>query len=137
MDTVNLLKFIGTKIKELRIKNQFSQEELGAKLGLSKHAIAKYEAGIRDAGQDNLFSLAEIFNVPIDYFFPNQKNTHTEVLQEYDADALEVAELLHKEGYGELNILFQKTKDLSDEKKRQLVKILKATLPEGDDMEGC
>lgn len=36
---------MGERIKELRKKNKMTQEELGARVGLQKSAIAKYESG--------------------------------------------------------------------------------------------
>lgn len=131
METKELLEYVGSKIKELRLDNNLSQEELGNKLNLSKQAISNYEAGRRDPGQDNLFSLAEIFRVSIDYFFPSTGPTTP--LQEYDPDAVEILELLDRPDMHDLKMLFMKTGNLSQEDKEQIVRILKATLPLDND----
>jgi hypothetical protein len=54
---------------------------------------------------------------------------------EWDQDALELAQRLSKEGYGELNILFKKAGKLDRKEMDRLLKILKATLPENGDGE--
>lgn len=54
----------GERIKELRIKNNLSQEELGAKLGVQKSAIAKYESGrVENIKRSTIENLASIFGV--------------------------------------------------------------------------
>lgn len=99
METKELLQYIGGKIKLLRNDKGMNQEELGQALGLSKQAISKYEAGFRDPGQDNLFKMAEIFNVNIDYFFPTLKD-HDNYVQINNKDIRMIAragELMSKE----------------------------------------
>lgn len=55
---------IGQRIKELREKANLTQEELGAKLGLQKAAIQKYEAGkVENIKRATIKKLAEIFSV--------------------------------------------------------------------------
>lgn len=54
----------GKRIKELREKNGLTQEELGAKLGLKKAAINKYETGrVVNLKRSTIESLCEIFHV--------------------------------------------------------------------------
>lgn len=55
----------GTKIKELRKQNGWTQEELGEKLGVKKAAIQKYEKGeIVNLKLATIKKLCEIFDVP-------------------------------------------------------------------------
>lgn len=55
---------MGLRIKQLRVENQMTQEELGEKIGIHKSAIAKYENG-HTAGMKRsmIAQLAKIFNV--------------------------------------------------------------------------
>ena len=51
-------------IKELRTKHNLTQEELGAKLGVKKSAINKYENGsVENLKRSTIQKLSEIFNV--------------------------------------------------------------------------
>jgi len=67
---MELKYFIGSKIKELREKHGMNQDDLAKKLGTTRQAVSRYEKGDRQANQDILFALSNIFNVKVDYFFP-------------------------------------------------------------------
>lgn len=67
---MELRLFIGSKIKKLREKHGMNQDDLAKKLGTTKQAVSRYEKGDRQANQDILFALSNIFNVKVDYFFP-------------------------------------------------------------------
>ncbi|MBE6761504.1 MAG: L-serine ammonia-lyase [Ruminococcaceae bacterium] len=62
-------KFCSQAIKELRIKNGLSQKELSENLGISNRAVSKWENGLSKPSAAHIFSLAKIFNVPMDYFY--------------------------------------------------------------------
>ena len=40
------MKSIGSKIKEYRIKNNMTQEQVAGKLGVSYQAVSKWENGV-------------------------------------------------------------------------------------------
>lgn len=88
-----LTEYAALQLKKLRISKKMSQEELAEKLtecknkrekilidkGVTKKnnnllitraTISKYELGKIRMNQDVLFDFCNIFNVPIDYFFP-------------------------------------------------------------------
>lgn len=62
--------YSGNIIRELRKKHNLTQKELGEKIGVSNSAVANYEKGYRAPLQDTLFSLSDVFDIPIDTFFP-------------------------------------------------------------------
>lgn len=70
MNKEELSKYVGSKIKELRLQKDMTQEELAELTNTTKQTIGRYENGSRRANQDNLFEFAAIFNVTIDDFFP-------------------------------------------------------------------
>lgn len=70
---MKLKEFIGGKIKEYRLLRGMSQEALSDKLGTTKQTISRYENGGRQANQDVLFELSNIFNVSINDFFPQNE----------------------------------------------------------------
>lgn len=60
---------IGKKIRELRIKNNMTQAELGALLGVKKSAVQKYEAGAAvNLRADKIKILCSVFHVLPRYF---------------------------------------------------------------------
>ena len=71
---MDLKKYIGAKIKELRMSRGMNQEKVAESLNTTKQAISRYENGERGTDQDLLFKLSSLFNVSIDYFFPPTNN---------------------------------------------------------------
>ncbi|MCH4169533.1 MAG: helix-turn-helix domain-containing protein [Streptococcaceae bacterium] len=70
MDKEELAKYIGSKIKELRLIKNMTQSDLADLLKTTKQTIGRYEKGLRRANQDMLFELSDIFECSIDDFFP-------------------------------------------------------------------
>lgn len=54
------------KLKELRIKNNLTQTDLGEKIYLSRTTISKYEQGKMEPDIDTIIELSNIFKVSID-----------------------------------------------------------------------
>lgn len=59
---------VGQKIKELRNKVNMSQQQLAQELSISRDTLSKYENDKALPTEDIMNKLAEIFNVPIEYF---------------------------------------------------------------------
>ena len=55
------------RLKQLREEANLNQTELGKIVGVSRSAIANYEAGEREPYFEIEEALADFFNVPIDY----------------------------------------------------------------------
>lgn len=53
-------------IKELRISNNLSQNQLAKKLNISKRTIEDWESGRRNPSEYNYKKLSSFFNVPVD-----------------------------------------------------------------------
>lgn len=99
---------IGVKIKELRIKNNMTQQDLAQVVGLTATGISYWESGKAKPDTLMINKLADYFNVSIDFLYG--KN---------DLDS----ELNKDE---ELNILFRKATQLEKGKKDKLKGILRA-----------
>ena len=54
---------LGQRISLYRKKLNVSQEELGARLGVSRQAVSKWETGTADPSTSNLLALAKLFGV--------------------------------------------------------------------------
>lgn len=70
MNKEEIAIIIGENIKQYRLQNGWTQQELGSKIGISKNAIGNYEKGFRSPKKDTLFDLANAFNISIDDLFP-------------------------------------------------------------------
>ena len=55
----------GEYLKDLRVKNQYSQEKLGELLGLSRQSISKWEQGYATPDTENLLKLSELYGVSV------------------------------------------------------------------------
>lgn len=73
---------LGEKIKELRKKNNISQEELSEKIGVSRQTITKWEndAGLPDI--ENIKTIASLFNISIDELLDYKKEILGEIILE-------------------------------------------------------
>ncbi len=56
----------------LRRRSGITQRELGERLGVSNRAVSKWETGLALPSTENVYKLAKIFNVPVDYFFSSE-----------------------------------------------------------------
>lgn len=70
-----VLAHMGKRIRTARKAAGLTQTELAEKLGLSYIAVNHYEKGIRGIHVSDLPLLAEVLQVPIPYFFDNDKDT--------------------------------------------------------------
>ena len=62
------------RLKELRIKRNISQVRLAMDLNISQNTVSRYENGIREADYDMLITLADYFNVSVDYLLGRTDN---------------------------------------------------------------
>lgn len=67
---MDINKYIGNKIRNLREQRNLTQEEIAEYLNTTPQTISRYEIGDRKTNQDILFKLAEYFKVSINDFFP-------------------------------------------------------------------
>lgn len=68
-ETKKNLKNFGSRIQELRRKNNLTQSELAEKIGLSTNFIGMVERGERNTSVDKIFKLAKAFNISLAQFF--------------------------------------------------------------------
>lgn len=68
----------GEFLKELRVKNNLSQEKLGEYLGVSRQSISKWEQGYAVPDTENLINLAKLYNVSVDSILNCDKDEEAE-----------------------------------------------------------
>ena len=82
------------RIKELREEKNISQLELAKKLNLTQQSISLYEKGDREPSIEVLKSIANFFNVSLDYLLGKSD------IRNYDEDEKEFRFAFHKETEG-------------------------------------
>jgi len=66
---------VGARIRNLRLRNKLSQEEVGRRLKISFQQVQKYEKGTNRVGASRLSELAKIFGVSVEAFFSEVNGT--------------------------------------------------------------
>ena len=56
------------KLQELRKRKGLTQEELAEFLFVSRTAVSKWESGVAMPSTETLLTIAEEFEIPLDYF---------------------------------------------------------------------
>ncbi|MBR2716287.1 MAG: helix-turn-helix transcriptional regulator, partial [Oscillospiraceae bacterium] len=59
------MKYLGKRLRELRIKNNMSQEYVAKTIGVSSPAISKWENGKSDPEIGRLLPLADLVHGPV------------------------------------------------------------------------
>ncbi len=64
---------LAKRIKELRLENDLTQEELGKLINVTKVSICCYENAARVPTLETLLALADVFNVGLDYLLGREE----------------------------------------------------------------
>ena len=96
---------MGDRIRQLRIDNNMTQEELGIKLNLQKSAIAKYESGrVENIKRSVINKMSKLFNVSPTYLMCLEDNIKVsgdimpQELQELGAEWIRVSKKAKETG---------------------------------------
>ena len=65
----------GVKIKQLRLSNALSQDEVGKGIGIDRSVVSKWERDIKEPSLDQLQLICHFFNVDLNYFLSNDEHT--------------------------------------------------------------
>lgn len=103
------------RLRELRIKRNLSQEELGNHLDLKKQTISHYENAISFPGKNRLEAIANFFGVTLDYLLGRSEEGN------YDVEKI----------WPEAAVVLRRCGKIPTESERRLIaKILKAAIEE-------
>jgi transcriptional regulator with XRE-family HTH domain len=78
---------IANRLVELRKKSGLSQEELAAKLGLSRQAVSKWERAEASPDTDNLICLAKLYGVSLDTLLNTDESIDDIVKEQVQKDS--------------------------------------------------
>ncbi|MDY2696403.1 MAG: helix-turn-helix transcriptional regulator, partial [Eubacteriales bacterium] len=67
------------RLKELRQQNGYTQKELSKLVNYSQNLISTWESGTHESNNKALVSLANIFNVSVDYLIGSENNVPKEI----------------------------------------------------------
>lgn len=124
MLSVDLKLYIGEKIKEFRLANGMSQEDLAEELNTTKQSVSRYENGDRQANQDILFKLAEIFKKRVDDFFPPIEKEYSVLdrLNDLSDEKFNIEDMMF------LRKLVEKTLSLDEKEREKFLESIKFTV---------
>ncbi|AUS03930.1 helix-turn-helix domain protein [Paenibacillus phage Norbert] len=108
-----------TRLREMRLKNGYSQEEFAKKVGLKRTNIANYESGRNTPPSQILGKIAEGFNTSTDYLLG--KTDNPESLKVRDLDAISIDDLQN------FKIEYRGV-ELTEDEKRQVIRLLRSVL---------
>ena len=108
----------GKRLKGLRERYGYSQEELAKLLNVSRSRIANYEQGTREPDMEMQEALADFFNVTLDYLFGHSTKSLADQLREISAAPEDI------DRFVEFFKLYQKA---SPEIQNSVLTILKST----------
>lgn len=97
-----MINTVAERIKSVRRENGLSQRELAKRLEISNRAVSKWEKGLSYPSTENLIRIAEIFAIPLDYFF-EKKREENERNAEKKPCGMESVSELYKVGTGPSN----------------------------------
>ena len=120
MENVDKTNLFSKRLRILRKGKQLTQAQLGALLNLENSTISS-ERNIIMPSSDVLLKIAKYFNVSVDYLIGNTDEMHGQKEKSIDEIMQDVEVLFYNSG-----------RDLNDDKKRMLSRIIKAALDDED-----
>ena len=74
--------FVGQRLRQRRISLGITQEDMANALGLSFQQVQKYEKGTNRVSASRLYELAQVLDVPVQFFFDGAGNDEEAGMQE-------------------------------------------------------
>lgn len=71
------MNVLGSRIKQLREKNDLSQKQVAKSLGISNVQLSRYESGDRRPDPEMIKQIADYFDVSTDYLLGRNNNPST------------------------------------------------------------
>lgn len=84
------------RLYELRVRKDLTQEELAKGVGTSRSAIANYEQGKRQPSFDMLDTIADFFNVDVDFLLGGERTTR--ILTSSQEQIVTIMDALNEQG---------------------------------------
>ena len=85
-----MIKYLSTKLKELRISQNLSQADVAKKLGISPSIFSGYETAERTPSTETLLALSYLYKCSTDYLLGKSNNKPPVIL---DTDGLSTEQI--------------------------------------------
>jgi transcriptional regulator with XRE-family HTH domain len=85
---------MGNNLRKLRTDKKLSQRELSSLVHINQVSISKMENGLHSISDDQLFTLADFFDVSIDYLLGRNWNPPNRTI--YQPKEFGIKDILHK-----------------------------------------
>jgi len=115
MKKEKVYKDLGKKIREIRKKKKFTQEELAWKTGVSPNFIGLIERGQKSPSLETLIKIGEVLEVPVSTFFENLKYP----IKEEDILTKKVSSIVKEGSEKEKKIIYQIVKSIIKKRKKK------------------
>lgn len=76
------------RLKELRIKNNLTQEQIAKILNMTQEKYSRLETGVSKINLDTIIQLANFYNVSLDFLCERQWNNQIGYIQEDRRDTI-------------------------------------------------
>ncbi len=76
------------RLKQLRIKNNFTQAYIAKKLNMTRQGYANYENGVTQPPPDMLVKIANVYNCSVDYILKNNYKNNDSQFSEQDKEII-------------------------------------------------
>ncbi len=112
---------LGERLRGLRKEKGITQKELAEKLSMDTSIICKYESGAAVPSYEALEKIADYFDISTDYLFGRETN---HLIDNGDENTEEILEMVRTRP--ELKVLFDISKNASEQELKQMIAIIKA-----------
>ncbi|MCU5708068.1 helix-turn-helix domain-containing protein [Bacillus cereus] len=108
------------RLKQLRIENDYTQQELADLTELSKPTISRFEGNKKTPSRESVTKIAKVFNVSTDYLLGLSDHRN---LDENQSSEVKV----------ELNNMINKIEKLSEDQQKMILNMIKGAVNSLDD----
>lgn len=110
------MKELQNVLKDLRKSKRISQQELANKLNITQQAYAHYENGTRSIPIETLITIADLFNISLDYLTGREEN-RIDTLSEDEVKILRNWNSLTERNKGKIELLMEQLLETQAEMK--------------------
>jgi transcriptional regulator with XRE-family HTH domain len=89
--TQDIDRHVGVRIRERRVMLGLTQQQLAELIGVTYQQAHKYERGINRVSAGRLFDVAQVLNVPVNYFFDGLEQEGERAISPRERMCLELA----------------------------------------------
>lgn len=114
---------LGDRLRYLRSKTGFRQEDIARRIGVARTTYAMYEQNSREPDNDTLLKIAAVFDTSIDYLLGHSSDPDAPV-QEIDPEWIELHELIKQKGAElEATAILRTASKMTKEQLRDILKV--------------